>query len=183
MTKDKQESPESDPNQGLDQENTGADTESTAEVTENKEPDFEAKYLDINDRFVRLYAEFDNFRKRTAKERLDLVNSASASLIKDLIPTLDDMDRATLNNQNIEDAVVLKEGFKLISDKFRNALEAKGLKAMNALNEPFDPELHEAIAQVPVTDEAQKKKVIDEVEKGYFLNDKVIRFAKVVVGE
>jgi molecular chaperone GrpE len=137
----------------------------------------------LNDRFLRLYAEFENFRRRSNKERLDVISSANAGLLKDLLPVLDDFDRAISNNDQVNDVEVLKEGFVLIQNKFKSILDAKGLKVMNAKGEVFDSELHEAIANIPVSEEEQKGKVIDDIEKGYYLNDKVIRFAKVVVGQ
>lgn len=142
----------------------------------------EEKYNELNDKFLRLYAEFDNYRRRTNKEKVELIANANEKLLLDLIPTIDDFERAITNNENVEDINAVKEGFALIYHKFKSALEAKGLKQMNAKGENFDSDLHEAIANVP-GDESQKGKVIDDVEKGYFLNEKVIRFAKVVVGQ
>ncbi len=147
------------------------------------EPTAEEKYAELNDRFLRLYAEFENFRRRSNKERLEVISSANAGLLKDLLPVLDDFDRAALNNEQVTDVDVVKEGFVLIHNKFRSILDSKGLKEMTAKGEVFDSELHEAIANIPVTEEDQKGKVIDDVEKGYYLNEKVIRFAKVVVGQ
>jgi molecular chaperone GrpE len=147
------------------------------------EPTAEEKYAELNDRFLRLYAEFENFRRRSNKERLEVISSANAGLLKDLLPVLDDFDRAALNNEQVTDVDVVKEGFVLIHNKFRSILDSKGLKEMTAKGEVFDSELHEAIANIPVSEEDQKGKVIDDVEKGYYLNEKVIRFAKVVVGQ
>lgn len=147
------------------------------------EPTAEEKYAELNDKFLRLYSEFDNFRKRTNKEKVELIETANASLLKDLIPVLDDFERAILNNENVEDVATLKEGFTLIYNKFNANLEAKGLKPMLAKGETFDSELHEAIANIPAPSEDLKGKVIDDVEKGYYLKEKVIRYAKVVVGQ
>lgn len=143
----------------------------------------EEKYAELNDRFIRLYAEFDNFRKRTNKERLDLISSASAGVMKDMLTVLDDFERAIQNNETAEDIQSVKEGFQLIYQKFKGILESKGLKSMQCKGDVFDSELHEAIANIPAPSEEDKGKVIDDVEKGYYLNDKVIRFAKVVVGQ
>lgn len=143
----------------------------------------EEKYADLNDRFIRLYSEFDNYRKRTNKERLELISSAASGILKDLIPVLDDFERAITNNENSDDVTALKEGFHLIYNKFKTILEGKGLKMMNAKGEDFDSELHEAIANIPAPEDHLKGKVIEDVEKGYFLNEKVIRYAKVVVGQ
>ena len=169
-------------NQEVKEESTADQTEETT-VEENKELTCEEKYADLNDRFIRLYAEFDNFRKRTNKERIDLINSASAGVMKDMLTILDDFERAILNNENVEDIQAVKEGFQLIYQKFKGILESKGLKPMVAKGESFDSELHEAIANIPAPTEDDKGKVVDDVEKGYYLNDKVIRFAKVVVGQ
>lgn len=137
----------------------------------------------MNDKYLRLYSEFDNYRKRTNKEKLDLIATASAGVLKDLVSIMDDFERAIANNENSNDIDALKEGFKLIHHKMRNTLESKGLKQMSSKGQPFDPELHEAIANIPAPVEELKGKVVDDVEKGYFLNDKVLRYAKVVVGQ
>lgn len=179
----------------IQEEQTTADTNATdsteneaekveaQEVEEVKEPTAEEKYAELNDKFLRLYSEFDNYRKRTNKEKIDLIGSASAGVLKDLLPIADDFERAILNNENSEDIEGLKQGFKLIHSKFSSILEAKGLKAMKCKGETFNSELHEAIANVPAPDKALVGKVIEDVEKGYFLNDKVVRYAKVVVGQ
>jgi molecular chaperone GrpE len=150
---------------------------------QNFEPTAEEKYAELNDRFIRLYAEFENFRRRSNKERLDVISSANAGLLKDLLPVLDDFERAIINNDQVTDIEIVKEGFALIHNKFKSILDSKGLKEMNAKGESFDSELHEAIANIPVSEDNQKGKVIDDIEKGYYLNDRVIRFAKVVVGQ
>jgi len=133
------------------------------------------------DKYLRLYAEFDNFRKRSMKERSDLLGSASADVIKELLPITDDFDRAIKANDTVNDIQVVKEGFNLIHQKLYKKLESKGLKPIQAIGEPFDTDFHEAITQIPMPD--MKGKVVDEVEKGYTLNDKVIRFSKVVIGQ
>lgn len=156
----------------------------TAEAEETKkEPTAEEKFNELNNRFLRLYAEFENYRKRTNKERLDLITNANADLLKDLVPIIDDFERAIANNETSEDIAGIKEGFSLIYNKYTGLLQSKGLKAMEAKGAEFDPEIHEAIANMPTEDKEMKGKVIDDVEKGYFLNDKVLRFAKVVVGQ
>jgi molecular chaperone GrpE len=156
---------------------------SEEKITENVELTWEDKYNDVNDRFLRLYAEFDNFRRRTNKEKSDLIINAGASVLKDMLPVLDDFERAISNNETSEDLTGVKEGFILIYNKFKNTLESKGLKPMVSKGEVFDSELHEAIANVPAPSKKEVGKVIDDVEKGYLLNDKVVRFAKVVVGQ
>jgi molecular chaperone GrpE len=160
-------------------ENKQKDTVSEAQ----QEPTQEEKYAELNDRFIRLYAEFDNFRKRSNKEKVELISSANAGVLLDLLPVLDDFERAIQSNETAQDLEVIKEGFLLIFNKFKSILDGKGLKLMDAKGQPFDSELHEAIANVPVTSEEDKGKVIDDVEKGYYLHDKVIRFAKVIVGQ
>ncbi|WP_300664728.1 nucleotide exchange factor GrpE [Fluviicola sp.] len=136
----------------------------------------------LNDKYLRLYSEFDNYRKRTNKEKIELISTASAGVLKEMLSVMDDFERAIANNENSEDLTAVKDGFKLIHHKLRNILEAKGLKQMEAKHQAFNSDLHEAIANVPAPSEDLKGKIIDDVEKGYYLNDKVIRFAKVVVG-
>ena len=153
------------------------------ETTIKEEPTQEEKYNELNNRFLRLYAEFENYRKRTNKERLDLITNANSDLLKDLVPVIDDFERAIANNVESNDIDGIKEGFLLIYTKYKGLLQSKGLKAMDAKGNLFDSELHEAIANLPTEDKKMKGKVIDDVEKGYFLNDKVLRFAKVVVGQ
>lgn len=159
------------------------ENDNQTETTTEKELSPEEKYAELNDRFIRLYAEFDNYRKRSNKEKVDLISNANAGILVDLLPVMDDFERAILNNEKAEDIEIVKEGFHLIFNKFKGILESKGLKPMNAKGEPFDSELHEAIANVPAPSEVEKGKVIDDVEKGYYLHDKVIRYAKVVVGQ
>lgn len=147
------------------------------------EPTMEEKYGELNDKFIRLYSEFDNYRKRSNKEKVELISTASSGVLKDILPILDDFERAISNNEKAEDINVLKEGFQLIYSKLKTTLEAKGLKAMLTKGEVFDSELHEAIANVPSPSKDLKGKIIEDVEKGYFLHEKVVRYAKVVVGQ
>lgn len=142
-----------------------------------------AEHATMHDKYVRLHAEFDNFRKRTAKERLDLLQTASGDALKSVLPVLDDFERAIANNGNVEDPAALKQGFELIQQKLSNILLAQGMKPMRAKGEPFDPEFHEAIVQSPAPTPDLKGKVIEVIENGYTLNDKVVRYAKVVVGQ
>jgi molecular chaperone GrpE len=162
-----------------DVENEGGVEE--AEVP--KEVSWEEKYLEMNDRYMRLYAEFDNFRRRTQKEKVELMATASSGVLKDLIPVMDDFERAITYNETAEEIDSVKEGFGLIYSKYKMILESKGLKPMQAKGQPFDSELHEAIANIPAPSDDLKGKIIDDVEKGYLLNEKVVRFAKVVVGQ
>ncbi|HNU33799.1 MAG: nucleotide exchange factor GrpE [Bacteroidetes bacterium] len=134
-----------------------------------------------NDKYLRLYSEFDNVKKRTARERIELIKSAGADVITSLLPVLDDFDRAIRSFETTQDINAVKEGILLINTKLNNILTQKGLTPMNAKGTAFDADLHEAITNVPTENESEKGLVMDEVEKGYYLNDKVIRHAKVVV--
>lgn len=135
------------------------------------------------DKYIRLAAEFDNFRKRTAKERIELFQTAGKDVIVDLLDVVDDGDRAMAQLENVTDIQAAKEGIILIFNKLKNILQSKGLKPMEAIGQEFDPELHDAITEIPAPNEGLKGKVIDEIKKGYYLNDKIIRHAKVVVGK
>ena len=141
----------------------------------------EAEVAELKDNHLRLYAEFENYKRRSIKERADLIKTAGADTISAMLPVLDDFDRALKAMGDAADGPV-KEGVLLIHHKLKSTLEARGLKAIDAIGKPFDVELHEAITNMPVDDAAMKGKVIDEVEKGYWLNDKVIRYSKVVIG-
>lgn len=137
----------------------------------------------LKDKYIRLVAEFDNFKKRNSRERLELIQTAGKDVIIPLLTVLDDCDRAEKQMQVSNDVNSIKEGVLLVFNKLRNSLQAKGLKPMQAVGTEFNPDNHEAITEVPTPDDSMRGKVIDEVEKGYFLNDKIIRFAKVVVGK
>lgn len=134
-----------------------------------------------NDKYLRLYAEFDNFRRRTIKEREDARKTEGKDVIVALLPVLDDFERALRAMDKATEVASVKEGVELIQNKLKGVLTQKGLKEMKSIGQPFDADIHEAVTSVPVPDE-QKGQVIDEMEKGYELNDKVIRFAKVIVG-
>lgn len=136
----------------------------------------------LNDKFLRLYSEFDNFRKRTAKERTEILQVAGADIIKSLLPVVDDMERAIRNNEKITDIAAINEGINLVAQKFRSILNQKGLEPIDAVGKPFDVDVHEAITNIPAPTPDLKGKVVEEVEKGYTLNGKVIRFSKVIVG-
>ena len=135
-----------------------------------------------NDKYLRLYAEFDNFRRRTIKEREEARKMEGKDVIVSLLPVLDDFERALRAMENATDVAPVKEGVNLVQHKLKNILTQKGLKEMQSIGSPFDPELQEAITNIPAPTEEWKGKVIDEMEKGYLLNDKVVRFAKVIVG-
>ncbi len=139
------------------------------------------KLAETNEKYLRLYSEFDNYRKRTAKERIELSKNASEEMIVNLLPVLDDFERALKAIEPNEANNAIREGLELIYSKLQNTLAQKGLKAMESSGNTFDAELHEAIAQIPAENPKNKGKVIEEVQKGYYLYDKVIRYAKVVV--
>ena len=152
------------------------------EELEKKTAELEEKVAKDRDDYIRLMAEFDNFRRRTAQEKLELVSMASTDTIKGLLPVLDDCERALKVLLESNDSDAAKEGTELIFSKLMSYLKSKVLAVIEAMNQPFDTDLHEAVAQFPVQDEEQKGKVFDVVQTGYTLNGKVIRFAKVVVG-
>ena len=146
------------------------------------EDDLQVKLAELNDKYLRLYSDFDNFRKRTAKEKIELIQSGGEDVFKSLLPIIDDFDRAVKSNADAEDIAAVKEGISLIYNKLQNTLFQKGLKEQESLGEVFDTDLHEAITNIPAPDEASKGKILDVLEKGYTLNGKVIRYAKVVIG-
>ncbi|MDB5249312.1 MAG: nucleotide exchange factor GrpE [Segetibacter sp.] len=135
------------------------------------------------DKYLRLFAEFDNFKRRTAKERIELSQTAGKEVVTSMLDVLDDCDRAEKQIQSTTDLNQIKEGVQLVFNKLRTTLQSKGLKAMESIGSEFDVEKHEAITEIPAPTPDLKGKVVDEVTKGYYLNDKLIRFAKVVVGK
>ena len=138
---------------------------------------------EMKDKFIRKVAEFENFKKRSLKERMELIQTAGKEVIIDLLEVLDDGERAEKQLNTTEDVSQAKEGVMLVFNKLKSILASKGLKPMETINKDFDPDMHEAIAEIPAPTKEQKGKVIDEIQKGYYLNDKIIRFAKVVVGK
>jgi molecular chaperone GrpE len=156
---------ESVDNQEVESENETAETVSKQD------------YNELKDKYLRMFAEFDNYKKRTVKERIDTLKTASQDTLSAFLPIVDDFDRAAKNGEG------LNEGIQLIYNKINGIMSQRGIKAMDSTGEAFNAEFHEAITEIPVPDEAMKGKVIDTVEKGYFLNDKIIRYAKVVVGK
>ena len=167
----------------VDGENTSVNNEENAAETANEsERDFEAELLEKDDKYLRLYAEFENYKRRTLAERIELFKTAGQEIMLAMIPVLDDFERALKAMENATDVASVKEGIDLVSHKFKNTLVAKGLKPMESIGQAFNADLHEAITNIPAPSEDMKDKIIDEVEKGYYLGDKVIRYAKVVVG-
>lgn len=137
---------------------------------------------EANNKYLRLYAEFDNYKRRTSKERVDLLQTAGKDVIADLLPVLDDLERALKSMETAQELSVVKEGVDLVFQKLKSSLTKKGLKEMESIGKEFNADLQEAITKIPAPNKELVGKVIDEVEKGYFLNDKVLRYAKVVVG-
>ena len=152
-------------------------------LVENAGPSIEEKYVSLNDSHLRLIAEFDNFRKRTLREKAELIKSGGATVLTNLLPVVDDFERALSTMQTTENLPSAIEGVKLIYDKFISYLSQQGVKVIEAVGQPFDTEYFEAIAIIPTPEEGMKGKVIDCVQTGYTLYDKVLRHAKVVVGE
>ena len=165
------------------QEQQTEQTQNCEQKEENKQENWEEKFEELNKKYLLLYSDFENFRKRKAKEQMELVMNAAESTIKDLLPVIDDYERALQNMESSEDEIFVKtkEGLELIYNKLMSTLSKQGLKPINAKGELFDENLHEAIARIPAQNEQDKGKVMDETTKGYYLNDKVIRYSKVVV--
>ena len=138
---------------------------------------------ELKDKFLRLAAEFDNYKKRTLKEKIELMKTAAQDTVSALLPVLDDFDRAKKNADDENSEEAFSQGVTLVYQKLYNILKQKGLQPMNTTGEPFDPEYHEAITEIPAPTDDMKGKVVDTIEKGYLLNDKIIRHAKVVVGK
>lgn len=186
--KDKAASPENtDTMGGMDintDENAGGTTHLNEPVAEESVIDkLEAEVKEQKDKYLRLMAEFDNFRRRTAKERLELMQTAGKEVIVALLDVLDDCDRAEKQLNSTDDIALQKEGIQLVFNKLRSTLQAKGVKAMESIHTDFDVEKHEAITEIPAPTPELQGKVLDEVVKGYYMNDKIVRFAKVVVGK
>ena len=161
----------------IDENSTQPDEEQISD-----EEKFKAEASEWQNKYLRLYAEFDNFKRRTSKERLELLQIAGKDVIVDLLPVLDDFERAQKSIEKATDIEAVKEGVKLVHHKLKNVLTNKGLKEMTAIGAEFDADVHEGITNIPAPSADLKGKVVDELEKGYYLNDKVIRFAKVIIG-
>jgi molecular chaperone GrpE len=146
------------------------------------EDEYQSKVNELNDKYLRLYSEFDNFRKRSLREKIDLSRTASEEVIKELLPVLDDFDRAMSAMQATDKVEAVKEGVQLIHAKMKAVFTSKGLQEIKSIGEDFNTDFHEAITSIPAPSEELKNKVVDEIQKGYMLHDKVIRFSKVVTG-
>jgi len=168
--------------------NTAATSDDTVKI--EKEPEktaaeeeLTAKLAEMQDRYLRLSAEFDNYRKRNLREKMEMTKSAGESVILKIIPVIDDFDRAILSMADTNDVNAVKAGIELIYSKFSDFLKQSGVMEIESLKQEFNSDLHEAVTKIPAPDESLKGKVIDVIQKGYSLNDKIIRFPKVVVGE
>jgi molecular chaperone GrpE len=155
---------------------------SAEQTAQNEAEALKLELAEQKDKFIRLYAEFDNFKRRSAKERIEMMQTAGKEVIQSLLEVMDDFDRAEKQIQGSDDIVQIRQGIALVVAKFRNTLTSRGLKEMNCVGQEFNPDFHEAITEIDVA-ENMKGKVFDELEKGYTLNDKIIRFSKVVVGK
>lgn len=178
---------EQDNNGGIDintDENMGGSTHLNEPVAEESEMELLKTQLDeANDKYLRKVAEFENYKRRSAKERIELIQTAGKEVITELLDVLDDCDRAQKQLETSEDSAAIKQGVMLVFNKLRTTLQARGVKAMETLKQDFNPDLHEAITEIPAASEELKGKIADEIMKGYLLNDKIIRYAKVVVGK
>ena len=163
--------------------NEGDGEATKAPTLEEQLEEAQAKIAELNDKYLRLMAEFDNYRKRVMKEKTELIKSAGTKVITTILPVLDDMERAEQNMEKMDDVAALKEGLLLIFDKFMKLMATEGLKKIEAIDKVFDTDYHEAIAMVPGQPDDKKGKVIDCIQTGYMLNDKVIRHAKVAVAQ
>lgn len=155
--------------------------ESTEELSDLEKKEIE--YKELNDKYLRLYSEFDNFRRRTQKEKLELYKTAGEDIFKNLLPVMDDFERAQKSMEDTKDYESLKTGVDLIYNKFLSVFKSNGVEPMDSIEKEFDSEIHEAVTQIPAPNKKLIGKIIDVVEKGYTLNEKVIRYAKVVVGK
>lgn len=172
-------------NQELNPEETKAENTSAEIVLTDEQKkinELEEKLKELNDKYMRQYSEFENYKKRTSRERVELIRSAGEEVFKILLPLMDDFERAMKANETATEIKPVTEGVNLIYQKLRTTFAARGLEEMKCLGEEFNPDLHEAITNVPATSEELKGKIVEVMEKGYMLNGKVIRFAKVIVG-
>ncbi len=167
----------------LENEQVVDNSEEVEEEQKPKEEILKEELDDYKDKYLRLYSEFENFRRRTNKEKLEMISTANEKLLAEVLPVLDDFERAEKTLEEKNDLESHVKGMDLIHQKLRSTLNTKGVKKMDALEQDFDPELHEAITQIPVDNKKMIGKVVDVIEEGYYLNEKVLRHAKVVVGK
>lgn len=177
-------------NNVTESENMTEEASQPADPSENKQEgggdateQLLAQVKEWQEKYVRLSADFDNFRKRTMREKMDLIKTAGEDVLVSILPIIDDFERAMKAMENVTEVQPVKDGVELIYNKFNETLAQKGLKAIDAQNQEFNTDHHEALTKIPAPDESLKGKVVDVIQKGYMLQDKVVRFAKVVVGE
>ncbi|WP_236974462.1 nucleotide exchange factor GrpE [Membranihabitans maritimus] len=183
-TQDKSAMETGETKQSVEQEDVQDEKISNKEnVEENPLEILQQEYQELKNKYLRLYAEFDNFKKRSIKEKMEMSKMAGQEVIKALLPVIDDFDRAKKIADEEDNDEYFSEGVKLVYQKLKSVLRQQGLKEMDQENPEFNPELHEAITEIPVDDESKKGKIVDYIEKGYYLNDKIIRHAKVVTGK
>jgi molecular chaperone GrpE len=165
-------------------EENAADAATETEAVEELSAEEKLKHENsaLNDKYLRLFAEFDNYKRRTQKERIELLQTAGKDVVVSLLPVLDNFERALKATENTNEVGAIRDGIVLVQTQLQNILGQKGLKEIESLNTAFDTDMHEAITKIPAPTDDLKGKVVDQLEKGYTLNDKVIRFAKVVVG-
>ena len=183
MSKEDLNQVEEEPKEEKKTKKKGGHSKDKTSELKSKIEELENELSESKDKYLRLFAEFDNYKKRTVKERLDLINTAGRETILAILPVLDDFDRAKKSADDESSNEVFSEGVVLVYNKLHGMLQSKGLKAMESTGLAFDPELHEAITEIPAPQDDMKGKVIDTIETGYSLNDKIIRHAKVVVGK
>jgi molecular chaperone GrpE len=169
------------------------DAQKTIDQTVDQDPDMQKileelkectdKNAELQDKYLRLSAEFDNYRKRTHKEKTEMIKTASDDLLKKIIPVVDDFERGLAAVNNSGDLEAIKQGINLIYSRFREFLQQQGIREIESINQDFNTDFHDAVTKIPVADENLKGKVVDVIEKGYYLHDKVIRYPKVVIGE
>jgi len=188
MNQDINDRPETTEENGNVDLNTDENLSGSSHLNEpvSEESELEKLRVDLEDqkeKFLRKLAEFENYKRRNAKERIELIQTAGREVITDMLDVLDDCDRAQKQIETSDDVGEIKQGVMLVFNKLRNILTAKGLKPMKTIGQEFNPDLHEAITEIPATNKELKGKIVDEIVKGYYLNDKIIRHAKVVVGK
>lgn len=164
-------------------DNLSEEEDLLTDEVEEEEKTLQEKYDELNNSYLRLHAEYDNYRKRTLKEKMAIIKAGGEKVLTEMIPLIDDFERALETVQNADDKKAIVEGLELIYSKFVSFINQNGVKEMEAIGEPFDADKFEAVTTIPVQDESQKDVVVDCIQKGYILNDKVIRFPKVIVGK
>lgn len=169
--------------QNIDAKEKGNKNKKKKDKKSKKKIDFEEKYNEINDKYLRLSAEFDNYRKRTLKERMEMMKNAGEDILINFLPIMDNIERAKQSVDDAKELDAIKEGINLIHKNILDFLTGRGIAEINAKGEVFDTDLHEAITKIPAPEENLKGKVVDVIEKGYKIKDKILRYAKVVVGE